>query len=105
LNFTLGAGDQDRDGGSTDPSFYYTKLGYRASWFSVGKTSLSVDYHQTDDAGVTGDDASSYGLQVVQEIKPWGTEAYAGLRNYSLDRPGSNFEDVSALLAGVRVKF
>lgn len=69
LNFTLGAGDQDRDGSSVDPSFYYAKLGYRASWFSVGKTSLSVDYHQTDDAGVAGDDASSYGLQFAQEIK------------------------------------
>ncbi len=105
LNFTLGAGDQDKDGTSADPSFYYAKLGYRASWFSVGKTSLSVDYHQTDDAGVAGDDASSVGLQLVQEIKPWATEAYVGLRNYELDRPGSNFEDVSALLAGVRVKF
>ena len=105
LNFTLAAGERDSDSGNVDPSFYYFKLGYRVSLTTAGKTSFSVDYHETDDAKLSGDEASSYGFQMVQRIDDWATEAYLGLRNYELSRPGTEFEDVTAILAGARVKF
>ena len=47
----------------------------------------------------------TYGAEFVQKITPWGTELYAGYRNYSLDRTGASFDDISGVLTGVRVKF
>jgi hypothetical protein len=41
----------------------------------------------------------------VQNIDSWGTELYAGYRNYQLERESVDFEDINAVLAGARVKF
>jgi hypothetical protein len=41
----------------------------------------------------------------VQYIDKWATEFYLSFRNYDLDRSGTDYEDVNALLSGLRVKF
>lgn len=103
LNATFAAGSQST-ADNRDPSFYYTKLGYK-----MGVHAFSVDYHRSDDtlsgAAAVGDEATSYGAQYVRTIKDWSTEAYVGIRNYELDRTGSDFQDVLGVLAGARVKF
>ncbi|WP_432474535.1 porin [Amphritea sp. HPY] len=104
LNLTLAAGEQDASSGS-DPSFYYAKLGYQTRMNGAGMTAFSVDYHGADDVHTDGDEATSYGLQVVQKIDSWSTETYLGWRTYELDRSGINLQDIDALIAGARVKF
>lgn len=103
LNATFAAGSQST-ADNRDPSFYYTKLGYK-----MGDHAFSVDYHRSDDtlsgAAAVGDEATSYGAQYVRTLKDWSTEAYVGIRNYELDRTGSDFQDVLGVLAGARVKF
>jgi len=104
LNLTLAAGEQDVSSGS-DPSFYYAKLGYRTRMNDAGMTAFSVDYHSADDVDDEGDEATNYGLQVVQKIDSWSTETYVGWRTYELNRSGINLQDIDALIAGARVKF
>jgi hypothetical protein len=42
---------------------------------------------------------------MVQDIKEWGTEAYLGYRIHKLDRNGTDFDNINALMSGMRVKF
>lgn len=107
LNFTVAAGSIDAIApGRSDAGFYYGKIGYKTRGISsAGTTAFSIDYHNTEDLAMNGDEADSIGLQAVQNVDDWGTEFYLGLRQYSLDRPGANFDDVTGVLAGARVKF
>lgn len=106
LNVTVAGGmqkleDDDRD----DPVFYYGKLGYRHSFFDVGESRFSVDYTHTDDLAQDGDDADSVGVQFVQDFSQWGTEFYLGYRWHALDRDDADFDDINAVMSGLRVKF
>jgi predicted porin len=104
LNFTLAAGERDLVSG-TDPSFYYVKLGYQTRIIDAGTTSFSVDYNRSDDNFQDGDEATAFGLQMVQKFDAWSTEAYLGWRTYELDRLSADLQDVDAVIAGARVKF
>jgi len=106
LNLTLAGGVRDlKDSGRDDPSFFYTKLGYRTSLCKLGDSAFSVDYGSNDDVEYDGDEAESFGAQFAQYIDKWATEFYLSFRNYDLDRSDTDFEDVNALLSGLRVKF
>ncbi len=104
LNLTLAAGERDNVSG-TDPSFYYGKVGYQTRLSNAGMTAFSIDYNRSDDFAMAGDEGTGYGIQAVQKIDAWATEAYIGWRNYELDRVGSNLLDIDAVIAGARVKF
>jgi len=107
LNFTLAAGSTEAiAAGRNDSDFFYGKFGYKTKGISsAGETAFSIDYHSTEDLAMNGDEADSIGLQAVQKVDDWGTEFYVGLRQYSLDRAGADFDDVIGVLAGARVKF
>jgi len=106
LNLTLAGGVRDlKDSGRDDPSFFYTKLGYRTSLCKLGDSAFSVDYGSNDDVEYDGDEAKSFGAQFAQYIDKWATEFYLSFRNYDLERSDTDFEDVNALLSGLRVKF
>ena len=106
LNLTFAGGVRDlKDSDRDDPSFFYTKLGYRTSVCKLGDTAFSIDYGINDDVKVDGDEAKSFGAQLVQYIDNWATEFYLSFRNYDLDRSGADYEDINALLSGLRVKF
>jgi hypothetical protein len=42
---------------------------------------------------------------VVQRYDKIGADFYLGVRNHELDRSGSNFDDVLAVLVGGKVRF
>jgi len=106
LNFTISGGQRNLDtAGRDDPTFYYAKMGYRHAFFDIGESRFSVDYGRNDDLAQNNDEARSWGIQIVQEFKDWGSEYYIGYRNYDLDRDFSDLEDINALMTGVRVKF
>jgi predicted porin len=107
LNFTFAAGQQMYDGDekADDPFFWYGKIGYTRKFTDIGPTSFSFDYSQTNDLDEDGDEGTAYGIQAVQKIERLGTEIYAGARSYALDRSGYDFEDISVLAAGARIKF
>jgi len=114
FNFTVAGGYQDLESGlfnpdgtnrDDDPTFYYAKAGYRAKWFEVGETRFSVDYQYVEDLAQDGDEAKTVGFQVVQDFPEWGSEYYLGYRWHELDRDRADFDDINALMTGVRVKF
>jgi hypothetical protein len=106
FNGTLAMGTRDfKETGKEDAGYFYTKFGYRAKWCPLGVTSLSADYGRFSDFDVNGDDADTVGLQMVQDLETWGSEAYLGYRFHKLDRNGVDFDTINAIMTGMRVKF
>ena len=114
VNVTLAAGtDSERSSSRNDPWSIYAKLGYIVDWQKfgystmarVGKTALAVDYHYTEDEVQDGDEFTSYGMFLVQNIDQFSAEAYLGWRTHDLERPGADFDNIDTLLVGGRVKF
>ena len=106
FNGTFALGTQNyKEDGRSDGGFFYTKLGYRANWCPLGVTSLSADYSHASDISVNGDDADTFGLQMVQDLEDWGSEAYIGYRFHKLDRDAVDYDNINAIMTGMRVKF
>ncbi len=106
LNLTVAAALREMsDDARDDTTFWFTKLGYRADIFDLGKTSFSIDYAEQDDLNQNRDESKTWAIAAVQDMPSWGTEFYLAFRNYKLDRDGTSFEEVNAILGGARVKF
>lgn len=89
-----------------DPTFFYVKLGYQFGGDGgLGKTALAIDFTQVNDLVVDDDEFTAFGAFIVQKIDSAGTELYLGLRQHQLDRTLADFDDISSVLAGARVKF
>ncbi|MEE8398257.1 MAG: porin [Desulfobacterales bacterium] len=106
LNATIAAGYRDMIvSARKEPAFYYFKLGYRADFFSAGKTSFAIDYGRFNDIAQNDDQADTIGIVALQNLNSLATDLYIGYRFHSLDRPGSRFDDINAILTGARIKF
>ena len=106
FNLTFAGGTRDyKVSGRDDGMFYYGKLGYQSKFFSIGITAMSVDYSRNEDVEQDGDEADTIGFQFVQNIDQWATEYFLGYRYHSLDRDDTDFDDINAVMTGLRVKF
>ncbi len=103
LNLTFSAGT--RDSTRKDDDHIYVALGYIAKLTSVGTTRFAVDYGNANDVNRDGDDFTTFGIAVTQNLKDISADLYATFRNHELDRTGVDFDDVNSFLAGARVKF
>ncbi len=103
VSFAAGRAAPERTG--SDPVFAYGKLGYIARIFDIGETAFAIDFTRADNIAQDGDEATSFGFAAVQNLKRYGTQFFAGVRNHGLDRTGADFDDVFTTLAGARVKF
>jgi hypothetical protein len=107
LNFTFSAGTRDADG-TDDPYNLWGKLGWQTTFWSVGKTSFSVDYEYSENVYAENYNGDSFGIAAVQNFADYGTELYLQFRQYALDAPGSSGQDLDNLnvtSVGARVKF
>jgi hypothetical protein len=112
LNLTVASGSRDLDkmpAGGDDPVFTYGKIGWKfENLLPYGATAVSVDYgvyenikHQNK-----GEEGTAYGLQLVQKLSDYSTELYAAWRSYGLeDSSGADYDDISIVMAGARIKF
>ncbi|MDG5469321.1 porin [Deltaproteobacteria bacterium IMCC39524] len=106
VNLTLAGGVRElKDSQRDDPTFFYTKLGYKNTFCTLGETAMSIDFGINEDVNLDGDEAQIFSAQLVQYISPWATDFYLTYRNYELDRSGTDFENIHAVLSGLRVKF
>lgn len=107
ISLTGAAGVRNSDiAGRNDRHFYYGKIAINRSVFSnLGKTAIGIDYFETEDALVNGDDGSSYGIFAVQRIDQYNTELYALFRDYDYNRIGTPTHNVQVFMTGARVKF
>ncbi|PCH75354.1 MAG: porin [Rhodobacteraceae bacterium] len=100
FNATIAAGNR-----STNGDYGYGKLGYRANWFDIGETALSVDYYRANDRVSAGSTSTSYGFGAVQKFDKYRVEAYLGYRTYQLTETAASYQDASSVLFGARLKF
>ena len=91
--------------GRDEPYYFYGKLGYQANLNSYGPTNFAIDYGYFEDIAQDNDDAATIGLFAVQQIKEYGIDLYFGYRWHELDRTGTDYDDINALMIGSRIKF
>lgn len=97
-NVTFGHTTRDLSA-TRDGKFNYLKLGYK-----TGNHAVSVDFGTADDQNAQGDEAKVTGVGYVYNAANWA-ELYGLVKNHSLDRPGTSFEDIRIVMAGTRLKF
>ncbi len=90
---------EDDTPGRDDRRFGYVKVGYKA-----GKHAVAVDYAKGKDQAANGDDADMIGVGYVYTPIAW-MELYLGAKVHSLDRTGFNFDDITIITGGTRIKF
>jgi len=72
---------------------------------ALGTTHMRVMYGQNEDMGQAGDEASRYGIHVVQKM-PAGTSIHIGFEEAEYERTGNkNYDDVSSFMAGAMINF
>lgn len=69
-----------------------------------GIHALALDLALTEDLDMEGDEAEMVGVGYVATPIDWA-EFYAGARIHSLDRSGADFNDISIVTGGARLKF
>lgn len=100
LNLTLAVGRSDDDNpAQPKKKFAYGKLGY-----ITGKHAVALDYGRGEDFALAGDDADMVGIGYVYAAQSW-LDLYAGAKRHALDRPGVNYDDISFVTGGMRLKF
>lgn len=100
FNLTLALGSNENDNpASARKDFAYAKVGY-----ITGKHAVSVDFGRGDDFAAAGDQSKNYGVAYVYAAQKW-LDLYAGAKQHKLDRAASNFDEVSFVTTGVRLKF
>ena len=85
--------------GSDDKTVTYLKLGYK-----TGAHAMSIDFGIANDFDATSDESTAVGLAYVYKAAKW-LELYAGGKIHSLDRAGSDLDDVTIIAVGSRLKF
>ncbi|MBI9089610.1 MAG: porin [Desulfobacterium sp.] len=106
LNLTMASGmREDESTAREDATYYYGKIGYIAQLFDLGSTAFAIDYGKFEEMKVNDDKGDTIGVLAVQKLENWNTELYFGYRHYELDRTDSDFDDIDALMSGLRIKF
>jgi len=89
--------------GRDDPDNFFVKLGHR--WGPDRVNSVAIAYNESNDVIQDGDEATSWGIGFAHDIPGPRVQLYTGYRNFDLDRPGANIEDVDSFNVGARVRF
>ncbi len=105
LNLTFSAGTKEKNGGRRDQSSFYVKGGWITQFFEFGDTAFAIDYSNNQDVGQNGDDAQMFRATAVQFLEDFGTEFYASVGNFDLDRRQQSTDDITVGSVGTRVKF
>lgn len=105
LSLTVSGGMDSKNRGD-DPYNLYGKLGWDTSFFQFGPTGFGVDYTFSQDVSADGDEGMSVGFAAIQLIEDFGTELYAQVRIYDLDRDNAaSVDDIVVGTVGTRIKF
>jgi len=106
LNATFSSGYLDlEDDSRDDPINWWGKLGYKTKFYDAATTAFSVEYGETSDLRTDGDEATTWAVAVVHDIKDWGTEFYMTYRGHQLDSDFGDYDDINTFWTGARVKF
>jgi hypothetical protein len=82
----------------------YAKIGHQSNYFDLGTTAYSLDLYLGDDIRTSASESVSVGGQFVQEIDPWQSELYLGVRSYEFEAAGGEYKAGFSVLAGAILK-
>ncbi|MCI5224067.1 MAG: porin [Candidatus Electrothrix sp. AR4] len=111
LNLTLAVGVRDMDDipvNGENPAFTYSKIGYKMDLISAGSTAFSFDYGIYENIGTMDaeQEGTLMGVQFVQKFSTYSSELFVAYRNWEVeDKSGAEYEPISIMLAGARIKF
>ena len=107
LSLTVtGAVKGQKAAGRDDPNYLWGKIGYSAGLMDIGETHFGVSYGQYNDFSQNGDEATSLGFGIVQDLEPIGSNLWLLVRNHELDRAGTDsFDDIFIVSTGVLFNF
>jgi len=107
LSFTLaGASKNQKVATRDDANYLWWKIGYSTGLFSVGKTHFGGAHGQYNDFSRNGDEATSTGFGIVQDIEPIGSNLWLLVRNHELKQAsGNDFDDVFIVSLGTLINF
>jgi len=92
--------------GTDGQSTWSIGVGYDAKLSSMGDTSFAASYTVDSDVLSNGGEATYYDFGVVQHMKDAGTELYAGVSFFEYDdSTATNYEDLTTVIVGTRIKF
>ncbi len=97
----------------SDGNFYYVQAGIDRKFLPYGSTTFYGGYGKydgvTEDAALAGLDAERWDVGIVQKFDSAALELYANARFYSFDGGdglvANDFQDLSTVLVGSRIKF
>ena len=106
LNLAVSAGQvKASQSGRRNLHYYFIKPGYQFHYFNQGLTAFSVDYGRYYNIAQNKDRASAYDIDLVQNIDTLHLAVYGGYKQFKLQRPGSNFHNLSLFILGAIYKF
>jgi predicted porin len=100
ISVTLSTSKKDvATGPAREGKFSYLKAGYK-----TGQHAFSVDFGKGKDQAQADDEAKTMGVAWVYKPISWA-DIFAALEKHSLDRPGTEFDDIQIIVVGSRIKF
>jgi hypothetical protein len=90
-----------------DPMGCVVQGHFQRKFNEMGRTSLVVEFEQTDDLNARGDIAKAYGVTVKQDIDAAALDVFAKYSNYDLQRDSvaGGLEDIDVFTIGSRLRF
>jgi len=107
LSITLTCAIKGRKGiGQDNADTLWGKIGCSSGLFDIGETYFGLSYGQYNDFAQDGDEATSLGFGIVQDLEPIGSHLWFLVRNYELDRAGNDdFDDIFIVSTGALFNF
>lgn len=105
--FSLSGGygkEKGETSGSVDGKLWFIIGGYEANLTSMGKTGFAVQYLVHKNKTVQDDEGKVLSVGVQQGLAT-GVQVYASANFFEMEAPGTDYEDVTAFLAGAKVSF
>ena len=99
------ANTADEDALNKNRNFYYLQLGEQTNLTTYGKTNFAIDYWQAKHSLEDYDKAYAYGVGVVQNLDKINTAIYCGIKNYKYNTLNIPYNNVLAILLGVKISF
>lgn len=100
LNLTLAVGMSEDD----NPALPRKEFGYAKVGYLFGKHAVALDYGRGRDFALAGERADVYGVGYTYAAAKW-LDLNGGAKLHRLDRPGSDFDNITFVTAGMRLKF
>lgn len=92
-------------GRTDDPRATYLGLNWTTSIWNCGHTNFTVGYFHGKNAVANKDKSKAWGFGVVQNLDKLSTDVYLGMHNLDLDKTGTNYDKINAVMAGFNFSF